>query len=334
MKTLRMLSTSSLFDAGIEALNEKARQEEGAKVGTLRGGSIGLAEKTDKGIEVSGTCPRQAMLRFFGVDIKELEDSSTRNLMFAAGHTNEDSWIDVLSQAWPGKILREEEVPIKWTTPNGTLVSGRPDIVLATEDGSQYVRGLELKLVSSLWTARTVLNGEPKTGHLTQAAHYMWKLSEQAGYEIPFELWYTSRVDWHVMGWAQKHFPKHNTLNSEYCEYSKNKDGEFEIKKVLPFIKGYELKFLQDGQLQFREVGGKKWVDTIITKSRIAMYYEQVELLAQSKSLGPRPVNLDYSGQKENWKQCDFCPLAKTCDEYEDKGFEVWLSQITKGNKL
>ena len=328
---LEMLTTASLLDAGTQALTEKSRLEEATKKGTLRGGSIGLAEHTDKGVEVSGTCPRQAMLRFQGVDIKGMEEASTRDLMFAAGRTNEDSWLEVVSQVWPGKIFREEEVPIKWETAQGTPITGRPDMVLANEDGSKFIRGLELKLVSSLWTARTVLKGEPKTGHITQAAHYMWKLSEQAGYTIPFELWYTSRVDWHVMGWAQKHFPKHGELNSDYCEYSQNKEGHYEIKKVLPFTKGFELRFVQ-GTLQFRElVAGKKWVDTIITHDRIQTYYEHVEQLAQSKSLGPRPINLDYSGQKENWKQCDFCPLSKICDEYEDKGFEVWLSQIMKG---
>jgi hypothetical protein len=130
------------------------------------------------------------------------------------------------------------------------------------------------------------------------------------------------------MGWAQKHFPKHGELNSEYCEYSTNKDGQSEIKKVLPFTKGFQLQFLKSGQLQFKEAGGKKWVDTIITKDRIAAYYEHVAEMAQSKTLSPRPVNLDYSGQKENWKQCDFCPLIKTCEEYEDKGFEVWLANV------
>lgn len=335
MKTLRMLPTSSLLQAGSEALTEKSRQEEARKKGVLRGGSVGLAEMTDAGIEVSGTCPRQAMLRFIGVDVKEMEDNTSRDLMFAAGRTNEDSWQEVLQESWPGKILREEEVPVLWNTEKGTPISGRPDMVLADSEGKEFVRGLELKLVSSLWTARTVIKGEPKTNHLIQTAHYMWRLSEQAGYEVPFELWYTSRVDWHVMGWAQKHFPKHGTLNSELCEYSCNKDGEYEIKKVLPFAKGFEVRFSQDGQLQFREVGTtKKWLDTIISKSRIKMYYEHVEELAQSKSLGPRPVNLDYTGQKENWKQCGFCPLAKICDEYEDKGFEVWLSQITKGTTV
>jgi len=331
MKTLRMLSTSSLLEAGTQALTEQARVKEADKKGILRGGSIGLAEKTDKGIEVSGTCHRQAMLRFLGVDVKGMEDNTSRDLMFAAGRTNEDSWLEVLAASWPGKILREEEVPIVWNTPNGTVISGRPDMVLACSEGKYFARGLELKLVSSLWTARTVIKGEPKTNHLIQTAHYMWRLSEQVREEVPFELWYTSRVDWHVMGWAQKHFPKHGALNSEFCEYSQNKDGEYEIKKVLPFTKGFEVRFVQD-KLQFKEVGGKKWVDTIITKSRIAMYYEHIEELAQSKSLGPRPVNLDYSGQKESWKQCDFCPLSKICDEYENDSFEVWLAQITKGS--
>lgn len=324
MNTLKLLSTASLLEEGTRLLSDKARTEEKTKVGTLRGGSIGLAE----GAEISGTCARQAMLRFMGIDVKGMEEASTRDLMFAAGRTNEDSWLEVLAPAWPGKIFREEEVPIKWTTKSSVDVTGRPDMVLADAEGTFFIRGLELKLVSSLWTARTVLKGEPKTGHLIQAAHYMWKLSEQEGYEIPFELWYTSRVDWHVMGWAQKHFPKHGELNSEYCEYSTNKDGQSEIKKVLPFTKGFQLRFLPNGQLQFKDTGGKKWVDTIITKGRIASYYEHVAEMAQSKTLSPRPVNLDYSGQKENWKQCDFCPLIKTCEEYEDKGFEVWLANV------
>lgn len=328
--SLKLLSTTSLLEAGAKALTDKSRAEESTKAGTLRGGSVGLAESSDSKLEISGTCHRQAALRFMGVDLKGMEEESTRDLMFAAGRTNEDSWLEVLSQAWPGKILREEEVPIRWTTAKGTPVTGRPDIVLASQDGTQLVRGLELKLVSSLWTARTVLKGEPKTNHLIQASHYMWKLSEQSGYEIPFELWYTSRVDWHVMGWAQKHFPKSGEHNSEYCDYSTNKDGQVEIKKVLPFTKGFELRFLKNGQLQFKETGGaqKKWIDTIVTRDRIQKYYETVEATVQSKTLGPRPVNLDYAGQKENWKQCDFCPLAKTCDEYEDKGFEVWLEQV------
>jgi hypothetical protein len=324
---LTLIPTTTLLEEGTRALADKGRAEESTKAGTLRGGTIGLAEQTDKGLEVSGTCHRQAMLRFMGIDLKGAEEESTRDLMFAAGRTNEDSWLEVLSAAWPGKILREEEVPVKWTTAKGTPVSGRPDIVLADLDG-KLLRGLELKLVSSLWTARTVLQGSPKTNHLIQASHYMWKLGEQSGYEIPFELWYTSRVDWHVMGWAQKHFPKHGEANAEYCEYSLNKDGQHEIKKVLPFTKGFQLRFLPNGQLQFRDTGGKKWVDTIVSRARIQKYYEVIEESVQSKTLGPRPINIDYEGQKENWKQCDFCPLAKICDEYEGKDFEVWLTHV------
>jgi hypothetical protein len=324
---LNLIPTTTLLEEGAKALTQKSKTEEANKVGTLRGGTVGLAELTDAGPEISGTCHRQAMLRFMGIDIKGAEEDSTRDLMFAAGRTNEDSWLEVLQQSWPGKIFREEEVPIKWQTKGGTNVTGRPDIVLAEQEG-KLVRGLELKLISSLWTARTVLKGEPKTGHLTQAAHYMWKLSEQSGHEIPFELWYTSRVDWHIMGWAQKHFPKHGEQNSEYCEYSQNKEGQFDIKKVLPFTKGFQLQFLKSGQLQFREMGGKKWIDTIITRDRIQTYYEIIEESVQSKSLGPRPINLDYSGQKENWKQCDFCPLAQTCEKYEKDSFEVWLANV------
>lgn len=323
---LSLIPTTSLLEAGTQALTDKSKAEESLKKGTLRGGTVGLVEPVEGGIEVSGTCHRQAMLRFLGIDLKEMEGESTRDLMFAAGRTNEDSWHEVLSASWPGKILREEEVPIKWETKGGTPVTGRPDIVLA-DLGGKLVRGLELKLVSSLWTARTVLQGKPKTGHLVQAAHYMWKLSEQSGYEVPFELWYTSRVDWHVMGWAQKHFPKQEDAASVYCEYSTNKDGVSEIKKVLPFTKGFELKFAQ-GQLQFREEGSKKWIDTIISCDRIEQYYELIEQSVEQKQLGPRPINLDYSGQRENWKQCDFCPLVSTCEQYEDKGFETWLEQV------
>lgn len=325
--SLNLIPTTTLLEEGAKSLTSKSRAEELTKQGTLRGGTIGLVESSNGAVEISGTCHRQAILRFLGVDIKGAEDGSSRDLMFAAGRTNEDSWVEVLQEAWPGKILKEEDIPVRWETSGNIPVTGRPDIVLTDQEG-RLIRGLELKLVSSLWTARTVLKGEPKTGHLTQAAHYMWKLSEQSGYEVPFELWYTSRVDWHVMGWAQKHFPKHGTQGSEYCDYSSNKEGDFEIKKVLPFTKGFHLQFLKNGQLQFKEVGGKKWIDTIITRDRIAAYYEYIQQSVQSKSIGPRPINLNYTGQKENWKQCDFCPLAETCTKYENESFEVWLANV------
>ena len=210
-----MSKIKELYLAGLRARIKEHDDREKAKTGTLRGGNSGII--TEGGI-AAGACGRLTYLRAKGINPNPIEEE--RELMFAAGRSNEDSWLDALKRSYDGPILCEEEIPTHWITTEGTPVTGRPDIVLGKDDGvatedTKYSYspdeewndgparafaphlGIELKLVSSLWTARTVLiEDTPKIEHLIQSAHYSWQL------DCPFELWYTSRADYHIgSGW-------------------------------------------------------------------------------------------------------------------------------------
>lgn len=330
-----LVSVTALFEEGVRVMQAEHVAEESTKVGILRAGNTGLLEvvnnaKTGKpSVEVSGKCHRLSFLRFKGIRIEE--HGEERELMFDGGRGNEDLWAAILLKAWTGKLLREEDVPISWELPSGIKVTGRPDLVLADNDGVP-VKGIELKLVSSLWTARDVLLDKPKPPHLMQAAHYMWRLSEQTGKSVPFELWYTSRVDWAVNGnWVQKLFPKKGEKASEYCEYNETSG---EIKKVLPFRKGFLLRWkgdTLDSPLEVSPVGGKpNWSASIVTRRRILDYFEYVAKMEANKELGPRPMNLNADGTKGNYDPCDYCSLKQHCNTWEDKGFEAWLANVPR----
>ena len=309
-----------LFDEGVRLSVQEHAEQEAKKVGILRAGNTGIAA-VDEGsgkLEIAGKCHRQTYLRLIGVASEDADYS--RELMFDSGRSNEDLWVAVLQRSYKGIILREEEIPIQWTTKSGIPVSGRPDIVLCDND-KKPLRGLELKLVSSMWTARDILMGRPKGLHVMQAGHYMWKLG------VPFELWYTSRVDWSVLGWAQKHYPRYGEPGSEHCEY----DDNGLIRKVIPFTQGFHLRFGEKGLIEYTPVGqeDEPWKETIVSAERIEAYYEYVAQIGQTKNLGPRPQNLSSTGEKQNWKFCDYCPLKPTCDAHESD-FDTWL-EAAKG---
>lgn len=320
---------------------EHAQAEQG-KVGVLRGGSGGLSLSEDT---VVG-CQRRAVLRFQGLDVSEAEgEDYSKNLMFESGHANEDQWYDVLVKGWEGKILREEEIPIEWQVEFDGLkvaATGRPDLVLCDADGKPQV-GLELKLASSAWTARDVISGKPKLDHLRQAATYMMKLSEQVGHEVPFELWYASRVNFAVSGpFMVGLFPKYGEKGHEYCKYVERKDRKtgqpyIEVKDVLPFIKGYSLRWTVSGRLQFAEVATDgslgSWEDTVVTKTAIDLFYKQVLEQATIGKLGPRPKALDHTGAGK-YDPCGYCPLKPTCDKYEASGYATWLEAVRSVLKL
>jgi hypothetical protein len=245
----------------------------------------------------------------------------------------------VLTAGWTGKILREEEIPIEWQVQfDGLKVSatGRPDLVLCDGKGKPQV-GLELKLVSSAWTARDVISGKPKLDHLRQAATYMWKLSNQLGYEVPFELWYASRVNYAVSGpFMVGLFPKYGDKGHEYCKYVERKDRKtgqpyVEVKDVLPFTKGYSLRWTVSGRLQFAEVAADsslgQWTDTVVTKAAIDAFYEGVLEQATVGKLGPRPKALDHTGAGK-YDPCGYCPLNSVCDKYEASGYATWLEAV------
>ncbi len=350
-----------LFEDGLASRIAESEVAEGDKQGTLRGGNSGIyIAESDT---VAGSCHRIAHLRSLGINLDK-QGMADRELMFSAGRMNEDGWFEALSRTWDGPILREEEVSTYWETTNGTKVTGRPDLVLVDKNTEQPVVGIELKLVSSLWTARDVLfEGKPKFPHLVQAAHYSWQLG------VPFELWYTSRADFATNYIANRVLPKYKSKNwyriSKYLDFryyrkviSRNgnaygkqipKDeflkaeaaGEYGYKegqvyvsplKILPFATGYVLNWDTDtGMLTYTSTEeGAETMSTMISRDRIQEYYERISKISDSEWLGPRPLTLKGDGEKANYSICGYCPLKDTCDKYEKEGYKTWLSEVKR----
>lgn len=306
----------SLLVRGQEVLATKHDQEEEAKRGTLRGGNSGVILSSG---DILGKCHRLSYLRSKGLETPNEPD---KELMFAAGRTNEDSWMDVLKESWHGTIKQEEECPVVWTTDSGVTVSGRPDIILC-DSAEKPLLGLELKLASSVWTAISVLlKGAPKTDHLIQAAHYSWVL------DLPFELWYTSRVNWQLPYWKWV-----TELAEEWSGPEvgwKESRGKMVPAKLFPFYVGYKL-WWHKGQLAYQREGSTERVDTDITVASIKSYYEFVATMEKNKDLGPRPASIEIDGSKMGWNKCDakYCPLSEVCDNHEGD-FDRWFHAAKK----
>lgn len=317
-----MIYIDGIYKKGQALITEEHDAQEKTKVGTLRGGSTGALMYGKTPI---GMCARKAYLRYKGIPIEAISDD--RHLMFAGGITNEDIWADILTRGldkgW--SIKREEEIPIAWDTPGGHRVTGRPDLVLLYNDIPKV--GIELKQVSSLWTAKDVLTGHPKVPHLLQAGHYAYQLG------VPWELWYTSRVDFSVSreGWQQSLMAG---LPNEVLEWRENKDkyGKIthSINKILPFRQGYKIEWRKE-QLWYAPVGTDEWTSTIITWPSIAAFFDSVGGTDSKGVLPPRPVNVDAAGAEGGYSMCDvkYCPLSAVCDK-DELVLSKWMASVKK----
>lgn len=374
-----MINIAKLYTAGVKQLTETHAAKEVTKVGEFRGGNSGIIALGGK---VVGACGRLSYLRWKGITgVDEPEDS--KKLMFEAGIANEDIWsdiltlgMDVLKEELPeGLVLRrEEEIPIRWQLPSGTQVSGRPDIVVCrTERGTESknihgaatwseryipVLGIELKLVSSLWTGREVgIELEPKLNHLLQGGHYAWALGQQvlAGLygpcdsshvvngAIPYELWYTNRAEFAIgSGWEQGVFPKPVGAVNPRLERGTSKDRQGNTKptnkKLLQFRQGYKLEFTPQGQLKYCVLGEdgtqvSGWHMTPITISGLKRYFEAVEAQDQSGPMPP-PTVLKSDGNEGSYSACDYCELKKICKSADKQikagkvSMKEWVEQV------
>lgn len=288
---------------GRQALRDQHNEGETEKKGTLRGGSSGILTSTG---EVYGTCPRISYLRKLGFQV-EVEPYA--DILFAAGYANEDIVAAELEAAGE-TIKREEEVPVVWSTENGTVVSGRPDIIIM--DGETKKVGLELKLISSIWTAKSVLGTyEPKSDHLIQAAHYSWQ------HEIPWKLLYANRAYWHI------NYNKFLTTAFQGNEYCEDKEGR--PFRVLPAYLPFDVEW-QEGSLYYSKEGVDDKIPTVITKEGIEAYYEAVSRLTPESNLPPIPVAKHVNGGK-SYKPCDYCPLAAVCEKYQEEKLSRWTDE-------
>jgi hypothetical protein len=308
-----------LIKAGRAALQAAHVAEEATKLGQLRGGSVGALVAG----QYFGKCPRVAHLRMRGL---QLPAEESKLPMFAAGYANEDIVINELTHAWPGQVLRDDSVPaVDYRLPSGARVTGRPDVILAGADGS-LLAGLELKMIASIWTAKAVhYELKPKSDHLIQAGHYSLALGR-----LPFSLYYCSRVDWHLSTapkWMQDRFAAGAAGLVHDVEY---KDGK--PFKILPFDRVYELSWERDARtrterLHYWTEGMADPVATLLTPESITDYYEAVVALGADGTTGPRPGAKSIDGAK-SYSPCDYCPLAATCDQYEDD-YQQWMDQAT-----
>ena len=279
--------------AALDVAKAKAEKE---KIGTLRAGSAGAVI----GPKIFGECHRKALARHLGV---EGERDLPTKLMFAAGVTNEDSWVEVLAAGYGvGIIKRESEIPVSFSV-DGVTVTGRPDIVLCDPAGVPKF-GIELKGVFSVNTARDVLLlGKPKIPNLIQAAVYMRELG------VPYALTYTSRCYWKLDFSERRKFP------------------QVKYGTIRPFYKVFYLRW-ENGGLEYRAEDQTEWTRTPVTQQSITDYYKLVIEMKSTKQLGPRPATEDFDGAEEKWGgPCTFCDFKKSCDQYETD-YDQWLTSI------
>jgi hypothetical protein len=300
-----------LLDLGSVLLEQDGREKDYAKRGSLRGGSVGWM--TDDRSACAGTCPRRAWARMKGY---YLEDNSSKQPMFQGGHLSEEGVLELLKHSWKGSVKREEEIPISWKTKNGILVTGRPDMVLFTPQGIP-VHGLELKLVSSMWTALSVIQ-KPKTEHVMQAAHYARILN------LDWTIVYVNRTNWALLSdFAMKKVPKQGEPGSQYVEYEernkniKDKEGNqkkikfIEGKAMLPFHHTFPIRWNENDEVEVKV--GDEWQPSFISWSGIECFYNFVAEMDATGQCGPAPSVVDVFGNAEGYSGCKYCPLKEEC---------------------
>lgn len=298
------MQIKNLLWKGHEQLRKQKEEKEKGKRGTLRGGNSGAIIEGD----IYGKCPRISLLRKHGIDIPK---EPNRELMFQAGETSELSVVAVL-QALGYTVKAQEEVGTTWQTTDGTPVTGSPDVVFYRNAGQQ--RALELKLVSSMWTAYNLLaKDKPSSDHIIQAAHYSLHTPN-----TPYYLTYVSRSDYHVGLYKWMDGALRGSTDVEW------KDGK--AFKMLPFYKTYMLHWQKNGKLALISDVGRHYT-TKITRQSIEAYYERIQEIERTQQLGARPTNKHVVDELDSYSPCDYCPLKLVCDEHEDD-YDVWQDAV------
>ena len=316
---MKITDSASLYDAlvnGFDKLNDEGREAEAKKKGIWRGGTSGCI--TAKG-QVLGADPRQAVLRYLGIQMPTDYDTQ---LMFDAGLTNEDSFVNLLSKSGvPFKT--EEDIPMVRELSNGDKVTGRPDVVILSPDGEPTL-GIELKLICSENSAMTkALFGRETvdTKHLIQACNY-------AGYfGIPWSLVYTSRMLYSVPYYAKKDARAVEKFFTHAEHRAVRNDPKTGLPYMIrPFQSLYDITLGPDGDTFY--LNGEP---TIITKSGIDRYYEYcAECIAKKEVPRKRSGSVDHFGKaipkaKNKTIKYDDFKAART-----GKGFDIWVEDCRK----
>jgi hypothetical protein len=288
-----------LFIDGQQQLNTQRAALEASRAGILRAGNTGYMV----GDSVRGRCPREAIMRYFGID-KDFP-LSTR-IMFAAGELMENVFIDRFSKSWSGGLGTQQEYPVEWIC-NGIPVSGSPDLVF-TDGNNTPVFGCEFKMISSYWTMHKVTPWKedvaPKPDHIAQAAHYMYKMGQQIGEDyVEWALGYVCPNAYHI------HTPAVRD-SDQYRDEFIRKNGR--VFKIDPHLVFYYLHVDSSGRVLFRREDSEQLQETEITVQGIERYYELLVECISERKLPPRYENTDCFGRpQKGWS-----PYEKQYNDY------------------
>jgi hypothetical protein len=299
-------------------------EKEKLKLGNLRAGNSGIL--TVEG-QFAGSCPMETHLRQLGISLEELADNKL--IMFQLGILSEEAITsDLMPAIEPGQVLlREEQIPIEWTTSNGTRVTGRPDLVICNanlETGMNLpVLGIEAKSIASIWTTCDILfNAQPKLGHLIQSAHYAWKLGTP-DQPLPYKLLYKQYANQVIPDWKLKQLPAvHESLRSA-LEWSGNR-----VKQIVPFEVVFDIRIDERGQVHFKLENVDTWTKSIVNVADIERYYEFVSRISETKDLGQKLTTIDVVGRPAAYSQCDkYCPAHMMFGKYQHD-YSLWRDQV------
>jgi len=304
-----MSNKIALYQMLQNGFDEKQRQRKLDKAanpgGDWRGGNSGCI--TSDGL-IIGESPRNAVLRHLGVEMPTTLDD---DLIFEAGFKNEEHWEELLKFARV-PIKMEEEIPIKWSLPNGQTITGRPDIVVGKRSTeippTSFVSdfGIELKLISSngkMQRHSHFGDANPIAYHVCQAAHY----SSQMG--IDWVLAYTSRAHFTSFYWGA---PKWKFQHRSMIWDSKNGKPI----SIGPFISMYDLTWDDDTLL----LDGHP---TLITASGVEKFYQYCSDCVTNKIIPPHGGEVDIWGNKE--KKNHHVLYDDFTDANTEAGFDQWV---------
>ena len=305
------MNVVDLLYKGLRHLNEEHKEEE--EGGQLRGGSAGCV--TDNG-EIIGSCMRKAHLRYRGVTAPDHPDAKL--IMFSGGLGSEE--VQVKSLAALGlKVLREEEIPVKWVTKNGVTVTGRPDAVIV-DDNNKPIHGIEFKMASTVWTSKRVrFDKQPSMSHLVQTGHYAWQLG------IPFTLVYVQYVMFSVPRGA-KWVPAKPELDLANLIHWKGNWAQY----INPYIYGFEVWFDDYGHLWYKGNNESQGTETNITIKGIEQFYTQ----ASEKAIHPLPKDPYQNKVGLDTFTCNTCPFQKACLASQQRGDNDYMAWYLHAQSL
>lgn len=318
------LDVKRLMDAGRKFYADKNLEEEKDKIGTFRVGTSGVLITVAGQPTACGHCPRKALARSLGIQ-QAVEEN--RQWMFGGGHANETVVLAELQAGLGDKfvIKTEENCPVSFTCAGGTVVSGRPDLVVFDKATDKPVYGIECKAVCSVWTAKEVgFEKQPKSDHTIQAGIYSLLMG------VPWTIIYTSRVDYTVPEWAARR----KWFEGADDKVERNAKGD--VTKVLPFETYFHIAW-DNGQLFWARDNETEFKPTHITEDSIMAYYDMVEASITGKQIPARPAPISMLDLSSTFDSCSpkYCSWSGQCDAVDngDYGFDRWLKEIAKSSR-